>query len=591
VYRWALIGTTPMADVHAFLRHWGLDEAAGAALLQLSPAARSRVLADFAPKAGTRDVNRLFYGFLRSVQNVGLNGPTPGFIDDAGFGTFTGDDGFSGPLVEDVPPAAWQAGAVVADVEAFLSHWGLDTAACELLLGQPPHVQARVMTEFAPKPGTRDVKRLFQGFMKSVLTTSAPPATNQGFASARHEIGFPPTPSQAMPTQPSSTTSAENPMNNVWGWTRPPPSHGKNNGLPHVHAFIRHWGLDASSQTALLQLDPAVQARVLVGFEPKAGTRDVNRLLQGFIKSVQTAPAPMQASRESTAHVGACRGQLGPSLRRRVLSSGDRMNACHRATRSPSSASTATASESSHIQSFVDNWGLDAESVAALVQLDIASQMRVTGEFAPKANTQDVNRLFRGFIRSIVSSGSMFPQREMPTAVYQLNSESCSDAGDSVAPDVKQWARTRARATHTSTEAPTKTKPAAKRSLLPKRRDTTDQVATGCGTMAMPVEPPSEEEWDPAIEGNAYGIPTILPMESQLEANSDGAPSPEELVSFVTIWGLGDEDLLTLEGQPPDVQQRVLEHFSPKPGTRDVKSLFHGFMKSVAQGRGVKRPR
>jgi len=101
----------------------------------------------------------------------------------------------------------------------------------------------------------------------------------------------------------------------------------------------------------------------------------------------------------------------------------------------------------------------------------------------------------------------------------------------------------------------------------------------------MPVEPPSDKEWDPAIEGNAYGIPAILPVESQSETNSGGAPPPEELVSFVNIWGLGDEDLLTLESQPPDVQQRVLEHFS------DAKSLFQGVMRSVAQGRGVKRPR
>jgi hypothetical protein len=109
--------------------------------------------------------------------------------------------------------------------------------------------------------------------------------------------------------------------------------------------------------------------------------------------------------------------------------------------------------------------------------------------------------------------------------------------------------------------------------------------------MAMPVEPPSEEEWDPAVEGNAYGIPAILPEDNNSEVKSDGAPLTEDLSNFVKIWGLSDEDLLTLEGQPADVQHRVLEHFSPKPGTRDVKSLFHGFMRSVAQGRGVKRPR
>jgi len=597
-----------MADVHTFIRHWGLDEAAGAALLQLSPLARSRVLADFAPKTGTRDVTRLFYGFLRSVQNAGT---TPGLVDDAGFGSFTQDDGLSGSLAEDVPPSAWQAGTSVADVEAFISHWGLDSASCEQLVAQPFDVQARVMTEFAPKPDTRDVNRLFQGFINSVSTTSLPHVTNQGFQSGRREIGCSATPSRAMPAQ-SSLTSDENLTNGGWGWTRQPPrslpSHRKNNERSDVHAFIKQWELDVCSQMALLQLDPEVQARVLVEFAPKSDTRDVNRLLQGFIKSVQSAPANVSTLHEATARVVAGASQPGPSQRRlSVLINSERTNACRWSTRSPSAASSATATDSSKIQEFVDKWGLDADSVAALVQLDSASQLRVAGEFAPKANTQDVNRLFRGFIRSVVNSGSSFLQRSMPTSINQLNSESGSEVGEGVTADIKPWARARAPATHSSTEdipaafdarrrrapteAPTMPKMGGgttRRSWLP-RKETTDQAVSKDAKMAEPVDPLEEEEWDSGVKGNAYGIPAILP-DSTFEADF-GAPLREDLSNFVKIWGLGDEDLVTLEGQAPDVQQRVLEQFSPKPGTRDVRSLFHGFMRSVAQGRGVKRPR
>merc|ERR1712217_231691 len=57
------------------------------------------------------------------------------------------------------------------------------------------------------------------------------------------------------------------------------------------------------------------------------------------------------------------------------------------------------------LQAFVNQWNLDTGSVVTLLQLDQDTQWRVLVEFAPKKHTTDVNKLFRGFVRSIATSG------------------------------------------------------------------------------------------------------------------------------------------------------------------------------------------
>jgi len=71
-----------------------------------------------------------------------------------------------------------------------------------------------------------------------------------------------------------------------------------------------------------------------------------------------------------------------------------------------------------------------------------------------------------------------------------------------------------------------------------------------------------------------------------MASDAGGTPSREEMTSFVEGWCLDNECLYALEGQTLDVQRRVLDQFHPKPGTRDIRSLFYGFIRSVAGGGG-----
>jgi len=66
-------------DVPAFLAHWGLtDPSSEAALLQLEPALQEKILAEFTPRPSTRDVNKLFHGFIRCGERLSDAGPGTG---------------------------------------------------------------------------------------------------------------------------------------------------------------------------------------------------------------------------------------------------------------------------------------------------------------------------------------------------------------------------------------------------------------------------------------------------------------------------------------------------------------------------------
>jgi hypothetical protein len=59
------------------------------------------------------------------------------------------------------------------------------------------------------------------------------------------------------------------------------------------------------------------------------------------------------------------------------------------------------------------------------------------------------------------------------------------------------------------------------------------------------------------------------------------APSEEAIIAFVEQWELDLDCARTLSEQLPAVQNEMLNSFSPKAGTRNNTSLFHGFLKSV----------
>merc|ERR1719198_924919 len=63
-------------------------------------------------------------------------------------------------------------------------------------------------------------------------------------------------------------------------------------------------------------------------------------------------------------------------------------------------------------------------------------------------------------------------------------------------------------------------------------------------------------------------------------------PTEQDLDQFVQVWGLDAQCTALLREQAPDVQRHVIDRFKPKVDTKDIASLFKGFIKSFMFGPG-----
>mmetsp|Transcript_37698 Transcript_37698/g.56942 ORF Transcript_37698/g.56942 Transcript_37698/m.56942 type:complete len:445 (+) Transcript_37698:146-1480(+) len=432
-------------EIDSFVTKWGLDDSSQILLLQLTDDVQEKVLKHFSPKPGTRDVNRLFHGFVKSQEAKG-----------AGKGSAFG----AAPQPQVLTPEdqAMNEGEVLA----FVAQWGLDESAQTILLGLPRHTQMRMLTEFQPKPGTRDPNRLFHGFLKSLQ--------NPGAAAGAH--GFAPSYGKGGPAviRPPHLAPRAG-KGSIWG--APAAGGGLSQGdLAAIQAFATQWGLDELAHQKLRELPPHSQARVLAEFAPRPGTRDVNRLFHGFLKSM--------------VQPGGGKGGKGAVHQ-----------AAHEISISRGMPPDGGPMDSGRVHTFCQTWGLDESSFNAMLALDASVQAQIVRDFSPKAHTNDVNRLFHGFIKSV-------------------------------------------------------------------------QMKNGGGMFTA--------------------VPPAAPAKRFIPSGTGEPPMPEEISLFIQTWGLDESCSAALEVLPPEVQRQVVDSFSPKPGTRDPKSLFHGYLRSMANG-GGKRAR
>merc|ERR1712124_32299 len=87
----------------------------------------------------------------------GFQSPMGGMMPSSGCkGGMSGGAGKGGPKGHE------------AELQGFIQYWGLDHEVYQAISNLPLQVQIETMKKFSPKPGTRDIKRLFMGFLKSM---------------------------------------------------------------------------------------------------------------------------------------------------------------------------------------------------------------------------------------------------------------------------------------------------------------------------------------------------------------------------------------------------------------------------------------
>jgi len=161
-------------------------------------------------------------------------------------------------------------------------------------------IQEDVMASFTPEPHIKNVNGLFQNFAASRRLPSEPP------------------------------------------WERPPrPPQPPKKPTDAINDFVRHFGLDAASESKLRDLHPELQKDIMASFTPKPHIKDVNTLFQSFASTRRLRSDP--------------------------------------------------------VVEFVGRFGLNETSESQLRSLPWSLQEDIMANFTPKPHITDVNSLFQHF--------------------------------------------------------------------------------------------------------------------------------------------------------------------------------------------------
>jgi hypothetical protein len=378
------------ADYETWCADKGLDASCLETLLSLDEGLRARVVGPggFAPKPGTKNPSSLFMSYVRSIAS-GPKGASKG--GGAAYGSpaaVSNGSYHSGGHGKGRPAGA--AGSHEADVMQFLRTWQLDSECESMMLQAPISVQREMMSTFSPKAETRDVKRLFIGFLKSI-SRSSPQA--QAWDSPRY-------PQYAAPAAGHSSSWSPS-----VAWEPPVAAH-------ELHDFGQSWGLDAECVAALLGQPTEVQRAVLERFRPKETTRDVKRLFMSFLTSLTsggkgsagTKGGPVGAGHYAAHTKGyggkgswSAKGQYQPMAH--SIGAPQARSALKRPADYQDSGSPPSESE---LTSFIETWGIDDKCIEMLIQQSGTIQRHVIERFQPKQDTKDVSNLFMGFLKSFM---------------------------------------------------------------------------------------------------------------------------------------------------------------------------------------------
>jgi len=301
----------------------------------------------------------------------------------------------------------------------FVHKWGLDGRSQQLLEGLPAEVQEVVFKGFDPPVGTRSADAKLNAFVKRVSADMGHSSGGGGGyrAEASPEGGYYVDGGDVVaqfilqwgldevseqllrgqsPDYIREVTQSFSPpadtrnmsarfctfLRGGSGFRQPGSASG--NGAPlqaplrlsgadeaAIQDFIGQWGLDDNCRQILLNLSYEAVQGVIADFNPPADTQNINARFMTFVRSRDkggsgaSGPAPLLTPWSS---LGVGRRQADP------------------------------------LRSFVNKWGLDAQSEGMLKQLQPAQLLAVINDFAPPADTRNVSGRLTAFVKSVLKS-------------------------------------------------------------------------------------------------------------------------------------------------------------------------------------------
>lgn len=455
--------------VEDFVLRWGLDHTASQLLSSLMPDVQERVLKDFRPVEGTRDVNGRLRAFIKSVSSSAE--------DHSRHGHF-----------------APQGGVVT-----FAQRWGLQEDCVQFLHSLPPEVLGRVMREFRPNGETMNVSGRLRAFARSVS---------------------------------ASMLQAD-----------------------AVSQFAQKWGLEEDSVQFLRTLPSDVLQRVLTGFTPKADTNNIGGRLRAFTKSVMTTVrTPSQTS--LAAAVSGVSADCTTSL------------------------PVAEASYEELYQTFVHfatSWGLDGDAWLLLQQLPEPLARQVMAEFVP-SGLESIAEQFHALVMSALTSPTV-ASPVAPAAVQTpliLPPQAPTGPPESIPEFLERWGL--------SVDAAAFLEGLPAETLQIVLKDFTPAGDTKSVLGRLMGFARNIGKGGSGHIASASQVPAASPVMGQVSQAQPTAALPVEgLEFFIATWCLDDETVKFLQALPSEVLPRIMREFTPNQDTRNVGGRLRAFARSILQ--------
>jgi len=337
-------GCNDVEAINEFVEKWKLDEVSAQCLFDTPDDVRERMMKEFVPRDGTRNVNDLFQSFVKS--RINQTGPrrresniTGGF---AKIGMPVEERRAKPPTQSRGRVRATHPGELCHEAIDFVHKHNLDDENQELLSQCPIEIQQRIAIEFAPKDASKDVNLLFNSFCASRL--------------------------EALPQFVNDRTKD----------------------------FFAKWDINEESQIKFLKLDAEMRDRVIKEFDPREGTEDMNGLFQSFVKS--RVELPVKGRRPTDGRREERRAFVTQEPRRRSRTP-PRTRAALPPPRAPRKPEPVTQED---VDAFILKWNLNEISMEALYTIPEDGLGRAMREFGPKDESADIDNLFQKFAKSRV---------------------------------------------------------------------------------------------------------------------------------------------------------------------------------------------
>eukprot|EP00929_Paragymnodinium_shiwhaense_P041587 TRINITY_DN21588_c0_g1_i1.p1 TRINITY_DN21588_c0_g1~~TRINITY_DN21588_c0_g1_i1.p1 ORF type:complete len:530 (-),score=110.99 TRINITY_DN21588_c0_g1_i1:89-1678(-) len=308
-----------------------------------------------------------------------------------------------------------------------------------------------------------------------------------------------------------------------------------------LESFVSQWALNAQSQELLASLPPEALNKVIIDFQPRDTSRDVNSIFQKFASSI-----------------------------------------------------AASHTNSEDVESFIAQWGLHEEAQAILLGLTPGKRAKVMAEFNPRDREMDANNVFMKFATN-VGKGFGVGKGKGVTKGFGKTSY-VPPAARSLPYSQPQYVPA------TVYVPPSQRRAAAVAPALPQASMAGGSLQGSAAAAEIKARAMAAAE---AARNAAQGGGGAAPASRQLmdkkapitKVEDMDFPKAEEVAQFCASWGLEEEamDVLCTQLDAP-CQRKVIQEFNPRDTSSNVTGVFMTYARSVqaayeANGKSFEDPR